>query len=397
MRAPDPHRPPSAGQLWLRVALLWLAGNGLRITILAVPPIIPLLAADLHMSATEVGILGGLPAVLFAAAAIPGSLLIARFGALSTLVIGLLATALGSALRGAVPDVLLLFATTILTAFGVAVMQPALPPLVRAWLPHRIGFGTAVYTNGLLVGEIIPVTLTGLLVLPLMGNSWRLATVIWAVPVVVIAVLIAVLAPRPGVLANAGTPRLWWPNWRDSLIWRLGLMLGSVNALYFATNAFIPYYFHATGQDGVIVPALTALNAGQLPASLVLLVAVGNLERRTWPYVSAGLVCMACIVGIAFGNTAVVIASTAVLGFAAAAVLVLMLALPPLLSKPDDVHRTAAAMFTVSYTCAVITPIISGLAWDLTGIPAMAFLPIGLIGLLLIGFAPTIRVPDEME
>ncbi len=34
MRAPDPHRPPSAGQLWLRVALLWLAGNGLRITIL---------------------------------------------------------------------------------------------------------------------------------------------------------------------------------------------------------------------------------------------------------------------------------------------------------------------------------------------------------------------------
>jgi CP family cyanate transporter-like MFS transporter len=54
-------------------------------------------------------------------------------------------------------------------------------------------------------------------------------------------------------------------------------------------------------------------------------------------------------------------------------------------------------MFTVSYTCAVVTPIISGLAWDLTGIPAMAFLPIGLIGLLLVGLAPTIRVPDEME
>jgi MFS transporter, CP family, cyanate transporter len=397
MRAPDPHRPPSAGQLWLRVALLWLAGNGLRITILAVPPIIPLLAADLHMSATEVGILGGLPAVLFAAAAIPGSLLIARFGALSTLIIGLLATALGSALRGAVPDVLLLFATTVLTAFGVAVIQPALPPLVRAWLPHRIGFGTAVYTNGLIVGEIIPVTLTGLLVLPLIGNSWRLDSVIWALPVVVIAVVIAILAPRPGVAASTGAPRLWWPNWRDSLIWRLGFMLGSVNALYFATNAFIPYYFHTTGQDSVIAPALTALNAGQLPASLVLLVAVGNLERRAWPYVSAGVVCMACIVGIAFGNMAVVIASTAILGFAAAAILVLMLALPPLLSKPDDVHRTAAAMFTVSYTCAVVTPIISGLAWDLTGIPAMAFLPIGLIGLLLIGFAPTIHVPDNME
>ena len=112
MRAPDPHRPPSAGQLWLCLALLWLAGNGLRITILAVPPVIPLLSADLHMSATAVGILGGLPAVLFACAAIPGSLLIARFGALSTLVIGLLATALGSALRGVVPDVALLYAAS---------------------------------------------------------------------------------------------------------------------------------------------------------------------------------------------------------------------------------------------------------------------------------------------
>ncbi|MFZ0071213.1 MAG: MFS transporter, partial [Xanthobacteraceae bacterium] len=108
MRAPDPHRPPSAGELWLCLALLWLAGNGLRITILAVPPVIPLVTADLHMSATQVGILGGLPAVLFACAAIPGSLLIARFGALATLVIGLLATALGSALRGVVPDVALL-------------------------------------------------------------------------------------------------------------------------------------------------------------------------------------------------------------------------------------------------------------------------------------------------
>jgi len=54
-------------------------------------------------------------------------------------------------------------------------------------------------------------------------------------------------------------------------------------------------------------------------------------------------------------------------------------------------------MFTISYTCAVITPIVSGLAWDLTGIPAMAFLPIGLIALLLVGFAPTIHVPDDME
>jgi len=36
--------------------------------------------------------------------------------------------------------------------------------------------------------------------------------------------------------------------------------------------------------------------------------------------------------------------------------LVLMLALPPLLSAPDDVHRMSAAMFTISYPCAVAIP-----------------------------------------
>ena len=39
---------------------------------------------------------------------------------------------------------------------GIAIMQPALPALVRQWLPERIGFGTALYTNGLLVGETLP-------------------------------------------------------------------------------------------------------------------------------------------------------------------------------------------------------------------------------------------------
>ena len=88
------------------IGLLWVAGIGLRVTILAVPPLIRLIHDDLHMSETEVGILAGLPVVLFACAAVPGSLLIARFGALATVIAGLVITAVGSALRGAAPDVM---------------------------------------------------------------------------------------------------------------------------------------------------------------------------------------------------------------------------------------------------------------------------------------------------
>ena len=144
--------------------LLWLAGNGLRLTILAVPPVLALIILDLKLSGTEVGILNAIPVFLFAVVAVPGSLLIARVGAVPALIIGLLIAAAGSALRGFASDPWLLYITTIIMAAGIAVMQPSLPPIVRQWVPDRIGFATAVYTNGLLCGEIFTVMLAAFIV-----------------------------------------------------------------------------------------------------------------------------------------------------------------------------------------------------------------------------------------
>jgi CP family cyanate transporter-like MFS transporter len=202
-------RRTTATNALLCLALLWLAGNGMRITILAVPPVNSDIHDDLGMTATQVGILSGLPMVLFAAAAVPGSLLIARFGALTDLIVGLLVTSLGSALRGASDTIALLYAATVLTGLGVAVIQPAMPPLVRAWVPHRIGFATAVYTNGLLIGEVIPIALTIPLVLPMVGGSWRASFVVWSIPVAIIAMIVALLAPRNRrrFLFSTTTPR----------------------------------------------------------------------------------------------------------------------------------------------------------------------------------------------
>jgi CP family cyanate transporter-like MFS transporter len=302
------------GRLLTCIGLLWIAGVGLRVTILAVPPLIRLIHDDLRMSETEVGILSGLPIVLFVLAAVPGSLLIARLGATTTLVAGLLVTALGCALRGVAPNFALLCAATVVTGLGVAVMQPALPPLVRAWLPDRIGFGTAVYTNGLLVGEILPVALTLPLVLVLVGGSWRLAFVVWAVPCVVIALLILGLAPRAPAPTGPTTPRRWWPDWRDGLIWRLGLMFGANNAIYFSANAFIPDYLHHVGRPDLIGDTLSALNIGQLPASLILLACAGRLAGRAWPYVACGLLSLAGVIGILSGTGWVIVAAATALG-----------------------------------------------------------------------------------
>jgi CP family cyanate transporter-like MFS transporter len=380
----------SRSRVLMALVLLWLAGNALRLTILAVPPVIPLIHDELMMSATQVGILTGLPSMLLAAAAVPGSLIVAKLGVRWALVVGLLATAIGGALRGAFPSVGWLYAMTIASAAGVAVMQVTMPSAVRAWVPDRIAFATAVYTNGLLIGETLPVALTIPFVLPLIG-SWQWGFVFWSAPVLVIALAIAAFAPTPAPIAGAAVRRRWWPDWRNLLIWRLGVMLGTVNAVYFATNAFIPDYLRAHGLGEWISAALTGLNAGQLPASALLLMFARQLQLKAWPIMTVGALCMLATAGIVFGSGPVVVAAASLMGFAAASILILVLALPPLLSPPDDVHRVTAAMFTISYSCAVVIPIISGALWDITGVAALAFAPIGISGLLLILLAPAIN------
>jgi CP family cyanate transporter-like MFS transporter len=382
---------PARLQFLNALLLLWLAGNGLRLTILAVPPVIPRIHDELSLNATQIGILTGLPSMLFAFAAVPGSLLIARLGVRTALVTGLGLTAIAGALRGALPDIAWLYAMTIAMGAGVAIMQVTMPPAVRSWLPQRIGFATAVYTNGLLLGETLPVALMLPVVLPLVGGSWQWGFVVWSVPVAIIAMLVLGLAPREVGSSGSAARRRWWPDWNSLLIWRLGIMLGTVNALYFATNAFLPDYLRNNGQAEWISAALTGLNVGQLPASLLLLAVAGRLELKAWPYVVCGIFCSAGIGGIVYGSGVWIVASATLIGFFGASILILVLALPPLLSAPDDVHRVTAAMFTISYSCAVIVPVISGMMWDISGRAAAAFLPIALCGIILAVLAPAIN------
>ena len=380
-------------EYWVAVGLLWLAGVGLRLTILAVPPVISLIQADLHLSGTEIGILSGLPIILFGIAALPGSLLVARFGALATLVAGLLITGVASGLRGAVLDVAVLYAATILMSGGIAIMQPGLPLLVRQWLPQRVSFGTAVYSNGLLVAETVAVLLTIPIVLPLVDNSWRLSLAVWGVPLIVIAALTVVLAPPPKETAAILPPkgRTWWPDWSNKLIWQLGLVFGAVNSTYFCSNGFLPGHLTDAGRPDLIGSALTALNFGQLPASFALLGIVDKLERRAWPFMLCGALMLLCVVGIAVTANLWTVFFAGMLGFLGAFVMTLGFALPALLSSPSEMARMSAAMFTVSYSGALVVSVLSGAAWDLAGSPAFAFLPIALSALPLLVVPPMIR------
>ena len=394
---PDGRR--SAGEALQMLLLLWCAGAALRIPILGVPPLVPHIRQSLAMSETEVGLLVGLPLAMFALAAIPGSLIVSRLGATRTMFVGLAITAFAAASRSLTPDVVLLYAATMIMGFGMAIAQPALPVLVREWMPRRLGLATAAFTNGSLVGAVATSFLTIPFILPWVGDSWRLALAVWALPIAAAALIVAVFAPRAELSAAAALKaRRWWPDWHNPLTWTLGLTFGCNNCIYYGINAFAPEYLHGLNRVDLITAALTALNLAQFAASSMLLFLSDRFQRRAWTYLIGGPAAFAGLIGIILADGYWIVGFVALAGFACAINYIVMLSLPAVLSVHHDAHRTAAGMFTIGFAMSVAVPVISGALWDLTGLPWMAFVPALLCAVALTVLGPILvrfPVPEE--
>ena len=383
MTSPASRDGLSTGRLIKTMCALWLAGVAMRMTILAIPPVVPLVHSELHMSETQVGLLVGLPLAMFALAAVPGSLLIARVGASLAVLLGMVIAALAGGARGAEVGV------SIATGFGVALMQPGLPTLVRQWLPGRIALGTIAYTSGMLMGAMFATVLTIPLVLPLAGGSWRLDLALWAVPAILIVPAFFVLSPKADNRPGAGSVigGRWWPDWRDPLIWLLGIALGSNNAAYFSTNAFLGDFLGSEGNGGLLGTALGWLNGAQIITPFILITMAERMQRRAWPFLIFGPLLLTSFLGLMLvPSTLVIMVCAALVGVTTAITLIATLALPPLLCAPADLPRTAAGMFTVSYACAIVIPTVSGALWDATGRPWTAFVPLCVCAVALTAF-----------
>lgn len=371
------------------LALLWLIGAQLRLTILAVPPVLPLIHHDLALSEKAVGVLSALPVLLLALAAIPGSLMVARLGARRGCILGLAIVAIAGAARGLGPSAPMLYGMTLAMGIGVALMQPTLPTLVSEWFAARAGFATAIYANGLLIGEAVPAAITIPWILPLVGGSWGWSFAFWSVPVAATALLLATATPHlPRALA--AREYRWWPDWRGAL--PLGLLLGGTGGLYFSANTFLPDYLHAIGQPALVGPCLTALNAGQLPASAMILAFPRQLTGNRLVFIVSPLIAFVGIAALLSPVPAVIVAAAGLVGFCCGVQLILSLAMPPLLAAADDVHHLSAGMFAIGYFVSFLTPPLGGAIWDATRVPATSFLAGALATALVLVAALTLRI-----
>jgi CP family cyanate transporter-like MFS transporter len=282
-----------------------------------------------------------------------------------------------------------------LMGFGIAIAQPALPVVVREWLPSRPGLAMAAVSNGSLIGAVVTSWLTIPVVLPWLGFSWRMTLAIWALPVIAATVVFAIAARPAGDPLDKMTVRRWWPDWSSPLTWALGIVFGANNAIYFGVNAFLPDYLHSVGEAELVTAALTALNLAQLGVSFVMLFAAEHLQRRAAIYVVFGPGALAGLIGIIATSGIWTVTMVAFTGLSTAVNFIVLLALPAVLSPSHDIHRTAAGMFTIGYTLPVIVPVISGALWDATGIAWTAFVPFMVCAVVMTVVGPLlVRFPS---
>ena len=381
--------PPPPARLLPVAVLLWLSGVYLRIPILVAPPLAPFISDDLGLNQALTGALTTLPILMLAVGAMPGSLAISRLGPRNTLALAITIMALGSAARGLVPDVATLLTASAIMGLGIAMMQPALPALLPRWLePHHLPIGSAIYMNGMLMGEFVGAGMTLPVLMPVLDNSWQATLLAWSLPALIIAA--ALYLPRRDLSRPAQTPA-WLPDWGNPLTLKLGLLLGLSASMFFGLNAYMGSLLEQQGHFGKLSEALFCYNIAQVFASLVMLKMARRWVGRRRTMALTAVISVVGTIGAIVLEGWWAIASATLMSFVAGILIIQLVTLPPLLARPGETGRLSAGTFLVGYTLAFGIPMLGGLVSDLTGDVRHSILVMIVYSILVL---PVIRTLD---
>jgi CP family cyanate transporter-like MFS transporter len=233
-------RRPKSSSAELTAAVV-LTGLNLRPLFGSLPPLLADIRADLGLSAAAAGLLTTGPLLCLGILAPIGPRIARRYPVERLLAGAALATAAGTALRGA-GGAASLYAGTLLAGAAIALAQVVVPALVRARAPARAGSLTGAYSMSLVAGATVA-TFTAIRLEHLLGG-WAPALAVWGVPAlaaVAIWIPLAVRAHDP-VPAPVGSP-----PWRAPLGWSIALFMGLQSMCFFSTISWLPEILHSDG------------------------------------------------------------------------------------------------------------------------------------------------------
>lgn len=377
------------------LALVLFVGVNLRTPLLSVTPLLAVIRSDLGLSYSETGLLASLPSLLMGLGAWPAGRIAGHIGGRLSVSLGLTLVILGTIARGLWPTPIALYAFTAALSAGVALAQTSIPLLARQWFPSRIGLVSAIYTDGLTLGETLGASLTAPLMRAWFGaNAWPAALLMWAVPVTLTLALWLWLAPPAPVLRVSASPPHSAAS--DTAVqsqavatrkvgpWLIGANMGGGSVVYFGMNGWVAPYNEALHASSMTPVALFALNAAQLPVCIGLTFVAQRLAGKRWPFVVAGGASLVSVTGWLLTPPTMEPLWGTLIGGSAAGVFTLAIALPAIFGHGAQIARLTGGSLAVSYTATFVGPYVGGVLWDTFHHPWLAFAPVLLASLILI-------------
>ena len=381
----------SAGSTWQLAALIALIATQLRTLIVGVPPVLPELRADLHLSFSATGALTAIPVLGLGAAAIPGAILVNRFGARRIVGAAMLGLGIAGALRLTPPMPYSLYFWTAVLSLSVALAQPGITVLVRTWFPGRLQQVSTIYAMALGVGGLAGATLSVYL---LELGGWRGTFLIWSALALAMGIVWMWLAPGRGsahVPAPHGLGRLM----RDRQVWHVAALFGAQSLVFYGGITWIPFLLRGYSHNYLAL-VLFLFQVTAIPMTAVLATIRRPWARsRRW-YVLGGLLMTAASIGFLSGETGLAWLWAPISGMGGAVMFAGALALPNLLAKTSaDVAGYSALTLTAGYAFSFFGPILGGVLLDRTHVVTSPFWVITASAILAVVLGATLPRAHE--
>jgi len=167
---------------WIMLSLLWLLYVCFGIVSRAIFPLVTPILNDLRIIYSQMGfILGSWQLTYIMMALVAGSIL-DSWGVRKSLFVGALIIGLSSSLRYCANNFTAMLIAVALFGVGGPMISIGGPKTISSWFsgPSR-GTAIGLYTSGNWIGGLLALALTNSLVMPLVGNDWKQAFVVYGI------------------------------------------------------------------------------------------------------------------------------------------------------------------------------------------------------------------------
>jgi CP family cyanate transporter-like MFS transporter len=258
-----------------------------------------------------------------------------------------------------------LFAGTVVAGGAIAIGNVLLPPLIKRDFPDRTGLMMGVYVMAVSGSAAVAAGVA----VPLAGVStwgWRGALAVWAVPVVVAAL---VWLPRlRGRTRPAAAPPAGASVLRDPLAWQLTVFFGLQSLSFYAVLAWLPSMYRDFGASPAAAGFLLSLSGlVQIPVALVVPGLAGRARHQVWYAAGATALIGLGLLGVLLAPMAAPALWVMLIGAGQGACFALGLNLFVLRTRTvTDTARVSAMAQSIGYTICAIGPLLVGVLHEAT-------------------------------